>query len=103
LSFTVSIVAELHVVPMHTKLGARQSGLVAHVVLHTPLPQVYGEQDEVAGVLQVPLPLQVAAGVSVEPVQVAGAHWVPDAYWRHAPLPLQNPSRPQVEAAVIAH
>ena len=102
-SWTVNIVAELQVVPMQTKLGARQSAFVVHVVLHAPVPHMYGEQDEDAGVLQVPPPLQVAAGVSVEPVlgQLAAAHCVPEAYWRQAPLPLQNPSRPQVEAATI--
>jgi hypothetical protein len=57
----------------------------------------------VAGVTQVPLPLQLAAGVSVFPVQVAAAHEVPEAYFRQAPLPSQKPSRPQVEAAAIVH
>ena len=42
--------------------------------------------------------LQVAAGVSVVPVQVAATHVVPDAYLRHAPLPLHEPSVPQVAA-----
>jgi hypothetical protein len=50
-------------------------------------------------VLQVPVPLQVAAGVSVFPVQVAAAHCVPEAYRWHALAPSQNPVWPQVEAA----
>jgi hypothetical protein len=44
------------------------------------------------------LVLQVAVGVSVDPVQVAIAQVVPAAYFRQAPLPLHVPSVPQVEA-----
>jgi hypothetical protein len=80
-SWTVSIVAELQVVPMQTKLGPRQSALLEQVVrqalvvvLHT-----YGEQEVDAGVLQVPVPLQLEAAVNVEPVQVGPPHCVPDA------------------------
>jgi hypothetical protein len=40
--------------------------------------QRYGEHDADAGVLQVPVPLQVDAAVNVEPVHVAGWHCVPD-------------------------
>jgi hypothetical protein len=76
---TSSIVAELQVVPTQTKFGARQSAFVAQVVLQAPVPHRYGEQLTVAGVLQVPVPLQVADGVKVLPVQVAAAHWVPEA------------------------
>ena len=47
--------------------------------------------------------LHVAAGVSVVPVQVASMHFVPDAYLRHAPLPLQEPSVPQVAAVWSGH
>lgn len=49
------------------------------------------------------MPLQVAAGVSVFPVQVAAAHCVPEAYRWHALAPSQNPVWPQVEAATILH
>jgi hypothetical protein len=51
----------------------------------------------------VPAPLQVRAGVNVEPLQVAPAQDVPAAYTRQAPLPLQNPSVPQVAAPASAH
>jgi len=48
--------------------------------------------------LQVPLPLQVEAGVSDE--EPEGHDWalqmVPDLYLRQAPAPSQVPSRPQV-------
>jgi hypothetical protein len=51
-----------------------QSALLVQLVLHAPVPQVYGEHEEVVGVPQVPAPLQVAAAVSVDPVQVAATH-----------------------------
>ncbi len=46
---------------------------------------------------QVPVPLQVRPEVTVElPVgQEGGAHDVPPAYFRQAPLPSQKPSVPQ--------
>jgi hypothetical protein len=44
------------------------------------------------------LALQVEAGVSVEPVQLAAMQVVPAAYLRHAPLPLQEPSVPHIMA-----
>jgi hypothetical protein len=49
-----------------------------------------------AGVTQVLLALHIAAGVSVEPVQLAATQVVPAAYLRQAPLPLHEPSVPQV-------
>lgn len=52
----------------------------------------------VAGTAQVPLPSHAAAGVTVEPLQVAPAHAVPAAYFWQAPLPLQKPLVPQVVA-----
>jgi hypothetical protein len=36
-------------------------------------------------------------------VQVAGAHWVPAAYFWQAPAPLQNPLLPQVGAVPSVH
>jgi hypothetical protein len=78
-----------------------QSALLVHVVLHAPVPQLYGEHEDVVGVLQVPDPLQVADDVSVEPVQVAARHWVPEAYFWQPPAPSQKPVWPQVDAATI--
>lgn len=57
----------------------------------------------VAGAGQVPLPSQVAAGVNIEPLQVAAAHEVPAAYFWQAPLPLQDPLVPQVAAPASLH
>jgi hypothetical protein len=51
----------------------------------------------------VPVPLQVRAGVNVEPAQLAATQIVPLAYMRHAPPPSQVPSVPQVEAPLSAH
>jgi hypothetical protein len=57
----------------------------------------------VGGDVQVPLPLQVVAGVRVEPVQEAAPHAVPAAYLWQAPLPSQNPFVPQVAAPASLH
>ena len=62
--------------PLHEK-GERQSALLLQVVLQAPVPQTYGSQAEVVTVWQVPVPLQVRAGVSVEPVQLAATQVVP--------------------------
>jgi hypothetical protein len=97
-SWTVTFVAEPQVVPVQTKFGPRQSALPMQVVLHAPVPQTYGLHGLVAGVTQVLAVLQVAAGVSVDPVQVAPAQTVPAAYFRQAPPPLHVPSVPHVEA-----
>jgi hypothetical protein len=71
--------------------------------LHAPVVQLYGEHEELVGVPHVPVPLQVAAEVSVEPVQVGARHWVPDAYFWQPPVPSQKPVWPQVDAADIMH
>ena len=65
--------------PVLQVLGDAQSAAVEHVILQTPVPQAYGAQLDVVTVWQVPVPLQVRAGVSVEPVQVAATHWIPAA------------------------
>jgi hypothetical protein len=49
------------------------------------------------------VPLQVRAGVNVDPVQLAATQVVPLAYRRQAPPPSQAPSVPQVEAPLSAH
>lgn len=52
---------------------AVQEVLQAVAVLQMRLP----EQGAAVTVWQVPVPLQVWAGVSVEPLQMGAAHWVP--------------------------
>src|SRR4029079_15843071 len=52
---------------------------------------------------QTPAPLQVRAGVAVDPAQVAAAHVVAPEYGRQAPAPSQVPSPPQVIAPSSVH
>src|SRR5687767_7029115 len=75
-------VAEPQVVPVQMNCGPRQSVLAVQLVLQAPVPQRYGLHELVVGVTQTLLVLQVEAGVSVEPVQVGSAHFVPAAYLR---------------------
>ena len=56
-----------------------------------------------AGVTQVPVPLQVEAGCSVEPVQLAPMQVVPDGNFWKAPFPSHRPSVEQVEAPAFEH
>jgi hypothetical protein len=84
-------------------LGDTQSAVVAQVVLQAPAPQTYGEQELAAGITQVPVPLQLAAGVSDEPVQVAPAQAVPAAYFWQPPVPSQKPFCPQLVAPAALH
>jgi hypothetical protein len=60
-------------------------------------------QDVAVEVWHVPVPLQVRAEVSVDPVQLAATHVVPLAYRRHPPPPSHVPSVPQVEAPWSLH
>ena len=53
--------------------------------------------------MQLPLPSQRPASVSVEPVQDCVLQALPGAYRRQAPDPLQNPSVPQLAAPESAH
>ena len=64
--------------PLHT-LGATQSALVVHVVLHASVVvlQAYGLHDEVVAAAHMPVPLQSRGGANVEPVQSAATHCVP--------------------------
>ena len=62
--------------PLQTS-GDTQSVSSAQVVLHAVAPQMYGSQAVVVTAWQVPVPLQVRAGVAVEPEQVAAAQTVP--------------------------
>ena len=64
--------------PMQT-LGETQSVSAVQDVLQAPVPQVNGSQADDVAARQVPVPLQVRAGVNVDPLQVAAAHEVPAA------------------------
>ena len=89
-------------VPMQT-LGVTQSASAVHDIRHAPVPHWYAPHVDVVAAWQVPIPLQVRADVSVDPVHVAAAHCVPAAYRRHAPPPSQVPSSPQVAAPPSVH
>jgi hypothetical protein len=68
----------VHTPPLQM-FGLLQSALVVHVLLHAPVPQANGSQLDVLAVWQVPVPLHVRTEDSVTPVQLAPAHWVPEA------------------------
>jgi hypothetical protein len=74
----VPFVFSVHTPPLQMS-GLLQSALVVHDVLQAPVPQMYGLQLEVDPAWQVPVPLQVRVDVRVTPVQLAAAHWVPEA------------------------
>jgi hypothetical protein len=82
--------------------GETQSVLTEQVVLQAVALHVNGAQLALTTVRQVPAPSHVRAGVSVEPVQLAAAHWVPAATCRHLPVPSQLPSLAQT-FVVVAH
>jgi hypothetical protein len=58
-------------------LGAAQSALLAQVSLHAAVPHANGAQLELDTVWQVPVPLQVRAGVNVVPLHTGAPHCVP--------------------------
>jgi hypothetical protein len=89
--------------PVLQELGELQSAVVEQVVLHAPVPQAYGAQIDEVTVWQVPVPLQVRAGVNVDPLQAAATQVVPAAYRRHAPAPLHWPSVLQAAVPRSAH
>jgi hypothetical protein len=68
-----------------------------------PAQAKYGAQLVGEAARQVPAPSQGRAGVAMPPAQIAGAHTVPIAYSRHAPLPSHAPSVPHDEAPWSAH
>jgi hypothetical protein len=82
--------------------GDTQSVLVEQVVLQAVALHMNGAQLALVTVRQVPAPSQVRAGVSVVPAQLAAAHCVPAATWRHFPAPSHVPSLPQT-FVVVAH
>jgi hypothetical protein len=85
-------------------LGLVQSAFDVHAVRQAALaPHTYGSHDDADVVWQVPVPLQVRAGVNVDPVHMAPAQVVPAAYSRQAPAPSQDPSVPQLGMPLFAH
>ena len=80
--------------PLHW-LPLAQPVLLVQVVVQAFVPQMNGVQAFVAGVTQVPLPLQVDAGCAVPAVHEAAPQLVPETVFRQAPAPLHVPSRPQ--------
>ena len=75
--------------------GARQCESIEQVVRQTAPPHMYGEQLDVLGGEQAPLPLQRDTGVSVDPEHVCVPHDTVVAASAHAPAPLQAPVLPQ--------
>jgi hypothetical protein len=63
--------------PLLQVFGDAQSVFVEQVVLHAPVPHAKGAQLDDVAVWQVPVPLQVLAGVKLVPEQVAATHCVP--------------------------
>ena len=76
-----------------------QSALVTQVFTQAAPVHLPGAQLIVAGVTQVPVPLQVEAGARVEVVgQLAATHWVPEVQRAQAPA-VHDPVVPQVVEA----
>lgn len=67
------------------------SQLVRHAVV---VPQMYGEQLELVGVAQLPLPLQLDTAVNVDPVHDGVPHDTDVDAWVHAPAPSHTPVLP---------
>lgn len=92
--------------PLLQTVGATQSALLAQVALHAlaVVSQVRlpGQLDAVTS-LQVPVPLQVAGGVYVVPVQEPAAQTVPLGQSRQWPAPSHRPSVRQPAAPVSVH
>ncbi len=90
--------------PLMQVFGAAQSALAVQVVRQAPaVLQAYGSHSVLVTVRQTPAPLQVRFGVRVDPLQPPVEQTVPSAQYRQAPIPLQDPSVPQVLAAVAGH
>jgi hypothetical protein len=88
--------------PVHAA-GEMQSALLVHVDLHAPESQMKLPQARLAGVLQVPLPSHVEAGMAVDvPAQAAALQLMPLSTYAQAP-PEQFPVVPQVLGRVARH
>jgi hypothetical protein len=94
-----------HDVPTHIAGGVHWlAPPTMHVFtqVNVVMSQRPGAQLVTAGVLHVPMPLQVEGGFRVEVVgHAAGMHWVPEGWKAQAPL-AHCPVVPQLVAAVVA-
>ncbi len=88
--------------PPRQKKPEVQSVFDVHEVLHAVGPHRYWLHDVAVTVWQTPDPLQVRAGVYVEPVHDSLTQVVPD-HRRHSPAPSHIPSSPQLEAVSCGH
>lgn len=88
--------------PFTHAAGGRHWAFDVHEAKQALVSQAYGKHDVVAGVMQVPAPLQVESGVDALVVvgQVASMHGVPEAHFWHAPAS-HLPLVPQVDMACI--
>jgi hypothetical protein len=90
--------------PLMQLFGETQSLFVEQVVPQAlVVPHLNGSHMEFVPALHRPLPSQVPAEASVEPVHDGGMHCVPALYCSQAPAPLHLPSFPQVDVAAIGH
>ena len=84
--------------------GEMQSAFAVQVVLQAPVPQMYGRAAGRRGAVQTLLLLQVDGRRQRRcRCRCAPAHWVPEGYFWQAPLPLQRPFVPQVDAPWFVH
>jgi hypothetical protein len=76
--------------------GGRHSASDEHTLKHLPpLPQTYGEQDNVSGPIHCPAALHVGAGVYRLPVHDSFPQMVPIGQFAHPPWPSHLPLVPQ--------
>jgi hypothetical protein len=80
-----------------------QSVLAVQVAAQLPELHTYGAHGCDAPGMQVPLPSQRPASVSVDPVHDCMPQARPGGYRRQAPAPLHDPSVPQLDAPESAH
>jgi hypothetical protein len=88
--------------PTHVN-PATQSAPVAQLVLQFVVPHTYGLHDRGVPAAHVLVASQRAAGCSAPALHESVPQVVLAAYFRHAPMPLHCPSRPQVVAPSSAH
>ena len=91
-----------HVPPMQEKSVA-QSAATAQVVAQALGPQMNGVHALTAPATHAPAPSHFPVARAVPALHIGDVHDVPDGYLRHAPLPSQVPSSPQVAAPLSAH
>jgi hypothetical protein len=87
-----------HLTPETQSPSERQ--VTVHVLL--AVSQLKGLQIVAGPGRQRPPPSQTLTSTIADPSQRPGLHDVPAGWLRHAPLPLQVPSSPQLDAAEVA-